>query len=109
MGQAEREARMLSAVYRTYGEDAVWTPAGGGAPAPCRVQLRTEDRETGFGAGQALRRSTVLLVRVSELPAPAKADQATVTGGRWAGTWTVLADPQLTTDGLEWACEVKGP
>ena len=108
MGMADREARMLAAVYRTYGRSAVWTPAGGGEPLTPVVRHVQKDVVEGFGQGESLVRSNVLYVRVSEVTDPRQDDGVEVS--RPAGgvdTFVITADPRLEPDGLEWLCEAK--
>lgn len=101
MSQADREARLLSAVYRTYGVSASWTPATGGAAVPLTVRHDVADDITPMGQGQALQRTNIIFVRLSELPEAAKDDK--VASPR--GTYRISRRPRLTDDGLEWLCE----
>lgn len=101
MSQADREARLLRAVYRTYGVPASWTPAAGGDAVPLTVRHDTSDEITPMGQGQSLQRTNIIFVRLSELPEAAKSD--TVVSPR--GTYRISRSPRLTDDGLEWLCE----
>ncbi|MNS65638.1 hypothetical protein D3C72_988120 [compost metagenome] len=101
MSQADREARLLRAVYRTYGVSASWTPATGAPVVTLTVRHDVSDDITPMGQGQALQRTNIIHVRVSEMPEAAKED--TVVSPR--GTYRISRKPRLTDDGLEWFCE----
>lgn len=101
MSQADREARLLSAVYRTYGVPASWRPATGAPAVPLTVRHDVADEVAQAGQGQALQRTNIIFVRLSEMPEAAKGD--TVVTPR--GTHRISRTPRLTDDGLEWFCE----
>lgn len=101
MSQADREARLLSAVYRTYGVPASWNPATGAPAVALTVRHDVSDDITQAGQGQALQRTNIIFVRLSEMPEAAKDDQ--VVSPR--GTFRIVRKPRLTDDGLEWLCE----
>lgn len=98
MSQADREARLLAAVYRTYGVAALWTPAGGGAAVALTVRHGVEDETFRFGDSRGINRKNVMFVRVSEMAAPTR-DSLIEAGGR---IWAVLTAPMLEDGGLEW-------
>jgi len=102
-GVAEREARLLAAIYRTYGLAADWAPVGGGVVLHPTVRLVVEDVEVGYGDSFDIQRRTVVYVRLSEVPRATAG--ASVTIG--ASTYTVIAQPKLEKIGLEWLCEVS--
>ena len=101
---ADREARLLAAVYRSYGLAAVWTPVGGGESVSPTVRHTTEDVEPEFGAGRDVRRRNLIHVRRSEVPAAAAGDLVAITTPPLA--FRVIAQPRLEPGGLEWLCEV---
>lgn len=103
-GMADREARLLDAVYRTYGLAAVWTPVDGSAATPLTVRHSTEDVEAEYGAGRDVRRRNLIHVRLSEAPAAAAGDRVALTTPPRA--FRVIAQPRLEANGLEWLCEV---
>jgi len=101
MSQADREARLLAAVYRTYGVAASWNPATGAPAVALTVRHDVTDEVTPMGQGQALQRTNIIFVRLSEMPEAVKGD--TVVSPR--GTYRLSRTPRLTDDGLEWFCE----
>lgn len=101
MSQADREARLLRAVYRTYGVSASWTPATGAPAVTLTVRHDVSDDIMPVGQGQALQRANIVFVRLSEMPEASKDD--TVVSPR--GTYRISRTPRLTDDGLEWFCE----
>lgn len=103
---ADREARLLDAVYRTYGQQAVWTPVAGGAPLSPTVRHATEDVELEFGEGRTFARRNLIYVRRSEMPRAAKGDVIAI--AQPPSTHRVIAEPRLEPNGLEWLCEVSG-
>lgn len=109
MTMAGREARMLDAVYRTYGRSARWAPSGGGDTLTPVVRHELRDEIEGFGQGQALNRTNLIFVRCSAFPTgqePAQADIVEI--DRDAGgvdTFRIRASPRLEDGALEWLCE----
>lgn len=104
---ADRRARLLAALYATFGEAAAWTSAASGAVTSLTVRRKGEDDQVGFGESAALVTKDMLRVRVADLAAPAEDDQVVVqlaAGG--AETVRVLAPPRRVRNGLEWVCEV---
>ena len=84
-------ARAQTAIYRTFGRDALYTPAGGD-PVTCRV-IATEpapDALVQFAQTAIRAPARVFEARVAEVPAPAVGDTLTV----GAETLTVIAEPR---------------
>lgn len=95
-------SRALDARYRTFGRQAVWTPAAGGSGVGCLVRRLTSDEEAGWGGQRALARRIILKVRVSQVPAPASGDLVAV---ETFGAHKIIAQPVLSDHGQEWICE----
>ena len=83
------------------GLDATWYPAGG-APVPVRVIRKAPDEVTAFGAGQILSETTIIDVRVSEMPNPKPGDGISI------GTenYTIQGEPRRDRDRLLWILEL---
>ena len=80
--------------------DAVYRPAGAGDGVPCRVILRQPDEMTTFGETQIVRGTTLLEVRVAEVPAPRDGDSFAV-GSR---VFRVAGAPRRDVERLTWTC-----
>ncbi|EDX79132.1 hypothetical protein BBAL3_289 [Brevundimonas sp. BAL3] len=96
---AERVARMQGAVFQTLGEDASWT----GVDQTVRVRHRSMDDVEGFGGGQVLVTSEVILVRRSEVPSPAAGNIVTLAESGLQ--YRVTGDPKVDRKG-RWICVV---
>lgn len=96
---AERVARMQDAVFQTLGEDASWT----GVDQTVRVRHRTMDDVEGFGGGQVLVTSEVIMARRSEVPSPAVDDIVTL--AKSGLQYRVTAKPKVDRKG-RWVCVV---
>lgn len=111
MTMADREARMLDAIYRVYGLQALWTPAAGGPVTTPVVRYQTQDDVAGLGQSEILMRSEVLFWRASDEQRPTdpgQGDLVEVTRPSGAlSSYRVLSDPRLEPEGLEWRCVVQ--
>ncbi len=98
---ADRRARLLDAVYASYGEDAAWTPGDGLSP----VRVKREEAEADLQLGQSrVRVGTIILrVRKAEVAAPAKGDLVDIVDT--LERFKIVARPELERFGLEWICE----
>lgn len=98
---ADRRARLLAAVYASYGEDAAWTPGDGLEP----VRIKREEAQDDLQLGQSRVRvdTVVLRVRASEVSAPAKGDQVDIV--ETAERFVLIGKPSLERFRLEWICE----
>lgn len=88
---ASAMTRAQSAIYRTFGVPATYTPAAG-APIDCTV-IRTErspDALVQFGQTAVIAAARLFEARASEVPTPARGDTLTVDGD----TLTVSAEPR---------------
>lgn len=101
MGQADREARLLSACYRTYGVAASWTPKVNGEADAITVRHVIDDVEAAFGDSRAVQRTHFLFVRASERANPVRGDVVLISGV----SFRVSAKPMMEPGGLEWKCE----
>ena len=77
--------------------DATWYPAGG-APRPVRVICKAPDEVTSFGAAQILSDTTLVDVRVSEIPDPKPGDGISI----GAENFTIQGEPRRDRDRLIW-------
>lgn len=82
--------------------DAIWYPAGG-APQPVRVIRKAPDEVTAFGAAQILSETTIIDVRVSEMPAPKPGDGIAI----GAESFTIQGEPKRDWDRLIWTVSVE--
>lgn len=107
MGALEdRRARLLGALYRTFGASAQLTPAGGGAATPVTVRRPRDDEADeiiSFGQTKAVQGANILRVRTSEVPVLAKGAQFALA----SITLQVIAQPRHTEHALEWRFEAK--
>lgn len=106
----ERRARLLDALYRTFGEAATWSPLGGGSGISLTVRRKSGEGLVAFGDSQAILGAGEMRVRKSEIAAPAKGDRvALVEGGE---EFKIGDHPYLTPTGQEWVLNpvpVTGP
>jgi len=83
------------------GLDATWYPSGG-APVPIRVIRKAPDEVTSFGAAQILSETTLVDVRVSEIPDPKPGDGIAI----GAENFTIQGEPKRDRDRLIWTLEL---
>ncbi len=83
------------------GLDATWYPAGG-APVPIRVIRKAPDEVTSFGSAQILSDTTLVDVRVSEMPDPKPGDGISI----GADNFTIQGEPKRDRDRLLWTLEL---
>jgi len=83
------------------GLDATWYPAGG-APQPIRVIRKAPDEVTGFGGAQILSETTLIDVRVSEIPDPKPGDGIAI----GAENFVIQGEPRRERDHLLWTLEL---
>ncbi len=83
------------------GLDATWYPSGG-APVPVRVIRKAPDEVTRFGAAQILSDTTLVDVRVSEMPNPKPGDGISI----GAENFTIQGEPRRDRDRLLWTLEL---
>ena len=81
--------------------DAIWTPQGG-APLPVRVIRKAPDELTSFGAARILSDTTIVDVRVSEMPSPKPGDTIII----GADTFTIQGEPKRDRERLIWTLEL---
>jgi len=81
--------------------DAIWYPAGG-APQPVRVIRKAPDEVTAFGSAQILSDTTLVDVRVSEMPNPKPGDGISI----GADNLKIQGEPRRDREGLLWALEL---
>ncbi|KQZ31722.1 hypothetical protein [Caulobacter sp. Root1472] len=98
---ADRRARLLAAVYASYGEDAAWTPGDGSDPV--RIKREEAEQDLQLGRSRVQVDTIVLRVRRSEVSAPSKGDQVVTV--ETAEAFSLIAKPKLERFGLEWICE----
>jgi hypothetical protein len=92
--------RLVDAIFRKLGEDAVWA----GSSMPVRVILREQDNDVQMGDGPIIGVARFIRVRRSDVPAPTMGDQiAPVETG---GTYQIIAEPLLDRRQV-WRCEVS--
>ena len=83
------------------GLDATWYPAGG-APVPVRVIRKAPDEVTSFGSARILSETTLIDVRISEMPNPKPGDGISI----GAENFTIQGEPRRDRDRLIWTIEM---
>ena len=83
--------------------DAVYRPGGVGDGIPVRVMRRQPDRIEGFGETRIASSTTVLDVRVSEVPEPAAGDTVELDGR----SVVVQGTPILDAEGLVYTLDTR--
>ena len=88
---------------RNMAVDATWFAGGTGPGVAIRVIRKSPDEVTPFGAGRILSETTVLEVRVAEVPTPAPADLIRI------GTedFLVQGQPKLDRERLIWTLNTR--
>ena len=107
-GLSERRARLLDAVYRTFGEAATWSPVAGGAALTPTVIRAPGEQIMSFGDSEVAVPVLIVRVRRSEVAEPQEGDTVAVTiEGGGTDTVTLISRPRLKELGMEWLCEAK--
>ena len=83
--------------------DAVYHPAGAGDGIPVRVMLRRPDRIESFGETRLANSTSVIDVRVSEVPEPKVGDTLDLEGRMVVVQGTPLRD----AEGLVWTVDTR--
>jgi len=107
---ADRRARLLEAVYRTWGEPAGWMPVAGDLITGIKVRRTSEeDVPVEFGShSRAVVERVVLRVRAAEVPRPAKGDRIEILDdGQVVGAYIITDRPLKVRFGMEWRFEVE--
>jgi len=81
--------------------EATWTPQGG-VPLPVRVIRKAPDELTSFGAARILSDTTIIDVRVSEMPSVKSGDTIII----GADTFTIQGEPKRDRERLIWTLEL---
>jgi len=81
--------------------DATWT-AQGGAPLPVRVIRKAPDEMATFGAARILSDTTLVDVRVSDMPTPKPGDTIII----GPDTFTLQGEPKRDRERLIWTLEL---
>jgi len=82
--------------------EATWTPQGG-VPLPVRVIRKAPDELTSFGAARIMSDTTIIDVRVSEMPS-VKPDDTIIIG---ADTFTIQGEPKRDRERLIWTLDLR--
>ena len=100
MSFATARARLADAKYRHLGAPALWNGAA------VRVRVVEDTKPTGQGFDKALIDATFIEVAVSAMT-PHCGDQVILQddGGNTLRTYSVIAEPKLINNGLDWSCE----
>lgn len=86
------------------GEDATYTPAGGGAPVSIKVMPRRPDELLEFGDSMIVTGTNIFDVRVADIAAPAEGDTITYNGT----AYIVQGEPQSRdSDRLIWSLNTR--
>jgi len=81
--------------------EATWTPQGG-VPLPVRVIRKAPDELTTFGAARILSDTTLIDVRVSEMPSVKSGDTIII----GPDTFTIQGEPKRDRERLIWTLEL---
>jgi len=81
--------------------EATWTPQGG-VPLPVRVIRKAPDELTSFGAARILSDTTLIDVRVFEMPSVKSGDTIII----GADTFTIQGEPKRDRERLIWTLEL---
>jgi len=81
--------------------EATWTPQGG-TPLPVRVIHKAPDELTSFGAARILSDTTLVDVRVSDMPS-VKSGDIIIIG---PDTFTIQGEPKRDRERLIWTLEL---
>jgi hypothetical protein len=88
---------------RNIAVDATWFAGGTGPGVGVRVIRKSPDEITPFGAGRILSDTTVLEVRVAEVPTPAAGDLIRI-GGE---DFLVQGEPKRDRERLIWTLDTR--
>lgn len=95
-------ADMADTIDEELGEPATWSDVAG----EIRVHFETEDQRLGYGPGEVVARTRLLMVHRSQVPQPEAGETCTLIES--GEILRVIADsePLLDRDGY-WGCEVE--
>jgi hypothetical protein len=82
---------------------ALWISAATSEETPIRVMRRAPDRITEFGAARFVSDSTMVDVRVSELPDPRPGDLIVI----GTDSFTIQGEPMRDRERLIWALDLR--
>ena len=85
--------------------DALWFAGGAGPGVAVRVIRKSPDEITPFGAGRILSETTLLDVRVADMPNPASGDLIRIS----AEDFLVQGEPKLDRERLIWTLNTRPP
>ena len=85
--------------------DAIWFAGGTGPGVAFRVIRKSPDEITPFGAGRILSETTLLDVRLADMPTPAQGDLIQI----GAETFVLQGEPKLDRERLIWTLNTRTP
>ena len=85
--------------------DALWFAGGAGPGVAVRVIRKSPDEITPFGAGRILSETTLLDVRVADMPNPASGDLIRIS----AEDFLVQGEPKADRERLIWTLNTRTP
>ena len=85
--------------------DAIWFAGGTGLGVAVRVIRKSPDEITPFGAGRILSETTLLEVRVADMPSPAAGDLIRI----GLEDFVVQGEPKLDRERLIWTLNKRTP
>ena len=88
---------------RNMAVDATWFAGGTGPGVTIRVIRKSPDEDTPFGAGRILSETTVLEVRVAEVPSPASGDMIRI----GSEDFLVQGEPKRDRERLIWTLNTR--
>ena len=90
---------------RNMAVDALWFAGGTGPGVAVRVIRKSPDEITPFGAGRILSETTLLDVRVADMPNPASGDLIRIS----AEDFLVQGEPKADRERLIWTLNTRKP
>ncbi len=90
---------------RNMAVDALWFAGGTGPGVAVRVIRKSPDEVTPFGASRILSETTVLEVRVADMPNPASGDLIRI----GAEDFVVQGEPKRDRERLSWTLNTRTP
>lgn len=107
MSFTEALARKDDAVFRRFGEDAVYRPASGIDIGPVRIIPKRPDEVDRFGESRFITSTCRVRVRRSEVPAPRVRDIFVIMEDGQEVQFILTADPMLNARRTVWTAEAE--
>jgi len=98
-------ATAMTAIFadRNIAVDALWLSGGVGPGVPVRVIRKSPNEITPFGAGRILSETTLLDVRVADMPSPAPSDLINI----GIESFIIQGEAKLDRERLIWTLDMR--